>query len=231
MKHLGDLKVKREKKPNGFLIRKFSATQDIDAVYDCYVSGFHGSMWPLIDQAERRLIEDMMLSTASNGYTIVAEADGEARAVLIGAFPKEGIWALKEAIKYAGTVLKVLFRRYEMTRFARSAFWHQVIGDMKYVVRSLNTDAEITFLSSQEAYRGGIGRALVDAWVNEVRSRGYTETTVGTDSTLSWRFYEEYGFCRVKDFSLKGFYKALGDEEVRGYIYRLKISPHEYERE
>ena len=63
----------------------------------------------------------------------------------------------------------------------------------------------------------------MDAWIDIVRARGYEKTTVGTDSTLSWRFYESYGFERVRDFPLKMYYHSLPGVEVRGYIYSLDV--------
>jgi ribosomal protein S18 acetylase RimI-like enzyme len=76
---------------------------------------------------------------------------------------------------------------------------------------------------SHKEYRGGIGRALMDAWVAEVRSSDSRNASVGTDSTLSWDFYERYGYCRVKEFDYTAYNYSLPKEKVKGYIYLLDI--------
>ncbi|MBN1290049.1 MAG: GNAT family N-acetyltransferase [Actinobacteria bacterium] len=208
-------------------IRKFNARRDIEGAYKAFADGFRRNSWPLIDQAEPAMLKDAILDWAElSDVSLVAEADGKACAILLGSFPREGsrISRIFGSLRLeAGQISRVLAGRYEMTPLARSAFRHQLIGDLIYVYHTPKSPAEILLLSSQNEYRGGIGRALMDAWVAEVRRRGYSETVVGTDSTLSYGFYEKYGFKRIREFSLKTYRDALPGEKVKGYIYRLDI--------
>jgi ribosomal protein S18 acetylase RimI-like enzyme len=64
---------------------------------------------------------------------------------------------------------------------------------------------------------------MMDAWVEESRARGYTRSTVCTDSQLAWDFYERYGFKRVREFPCSAYYYSLPGENVTGYIYSLDI--------
>lgn len=206
------------------IVRDFDPGRDLDAAYRCLVSGFYHNIWPLVDHVEPRFIMDNITMTAAiGGPALVAEVDGEARGLLIGFFPREGLSGARALWQSLYLCLKVLARRYEMTAFGRAAFWRHMQGELAYVTQGVKSRAEILLLTSQKEYRGGIGRALVDAWVEEVRSRGYSNTTVGTDSTLSWEFYERYGFRRVKEFPLKMYFHSLPGVDVHGYYYELDL--------
>jgi ribosomal protein S18 acetylase RimI-like enzyme len=205
-------------------VRRFDPVKDLDAAYRCYVSGFYHNSWPLIDHAESRLVKDMILNlTRTADVTFVAEVDGEARGVLVGYFPADKRSLLRAAALTLQFQLKVLFRRYRMTPFARAAWWRMGRGFLSFMIRQPRSPAEILMLNSQKEYRGGIGRAMMDAWVDETRARGYDSTIVNTDSTVSWDFYERYGFKRVREFPTKMFYYSLPGVDARGYIYSLDI--------
>jgi GNAT superfamily N-acetyltransferase len=213
--------------PNTFIVRRFDPARDLDAAYRCYVSGFYVNSWPVIDHAEPRLVEDLILTTvAISDATFVAEVDGEARGVLSGYFPARASSMLRGLVQMARLQGGVLLRRYRMTPFARAAWWRMARGYLSFWVRqSRSAPAEVMMLNSQKEYRGGIGRALMDAWVAKVRSAGYDRTIVCTDSTISWDFYPRYGFERLKAFPLRSFFYALPGVDVEGYIYEYEISP------
>lgn len=213
---------------NEFLIRRFDRDKDLDGAYRCFVSGFYHNSWPFIDHAERRFMDDTILMLDKMGdASFVAEADGEARGILIGYFPREGLKLVRVAAVSMGFSLRVFLRQYEMTAFARAFYWRQALSEISYTVRSPKNPAEVMALCSQKEYRGGIGRALMDAWVAEVKARGHSKTIVCTDSTVSYDFYERYGFTRVRDFPLKAFFHSLPGVDVRGYIYSLDIDDYE----
>jgi ribosomal protein S18 acetylase RimI-like enzyme len=209
-----------------FIIRRFDPERDIDAAYRCYVSGFYHNMWPIIDHAEPRLIKDFMLAFArAADAAFVAEVDGEAGGLLFGYFPaRRG--SLGRVVRTQVVMhLKVLFCRYRMTPFARAAWWRVATGELAYVVHLEKAPSEVLLLTSEKEHRGGIGRALMDAWVKETESRGYNKIVVSTDSTVSYGFYERYGFQRVRDFPLKCFFYSMPGVDVHGYIYSLHIPP------
>lgn len=211
-------------KENSFLVRRFDPAKDVDAAYRCYVSGFYINSWPIIDHAEPRLIKDFILSCErAADATFVAEADGEARGILIGYFPAVPSSLFRMVRMIVAFELRVLFRRYRMTPFARAAWWRMAWGDVSYLVRQGRQPAEVLLLASQKEYRGGIGRAMMDAWVEETKARGYDRTVVNTDSTISWDFYERYGFKRKCAFPLKSFFYSLPGVDAEGYIYVLDI--------
>lgn len=213
-----------EENDNRFLVREFDPVRDIEGVYRCFVSGFYHNSWPLVEHAEKRLLTDSLLMDARmSRVALVAEADGEVGGVLFGFFPREGLTLPRSLAETAWFTLKVLLRRYRMTPFGRAAFWRHYLSELSFVVRHVETRAEVLMLTSRKEYRGGIGRALMDEWVARVRERGYSSTTVSTDSTVSWDFYERYGFERIREFPIKMFFHSLPGVDVRGYIYRLDL--------
>jgi ribosomal protein S18 acetylase RimI-like enzyme len=206
-----------------FEVRRFDPETDLDAAYRCYKSGFYRGTWPLIDHAEPRLLKEFILVAVQiSDAAFVAVADGEARGVLTGYFP-DALNQMRAAALVSGFALKVALRRYRMRPFARAAWWRMSLGNLSVIIREPRSPAEITMLNSQEEYRGGIGRVLVDAWVEEVRKRGCEKTTVMTDTTVNWEFYEKYGFERIREFAVKTFDYALPGEDSRVFIYSLEI--------
>jgi len=207
-----------------YTVRRFDPARDIEAACRCYVSSFHHNSWPVIDHSEPSLVDDLLLATArSSDATFVAELDGEVRGLLSGYFPARAGSLLRSVLVMGRLEARVLLHRYEMTAFARAAWWRMSKGFFEFFFRAPRHPAEVTLLMSEEGYRGGIGRALMDAWVGEVGRAGYDRTDVNTDSTVSWDFYERYGFKRIRDFPLKMFFYSLPGEDARGYIYTLDI--------
>jgi GNAT superfamily N-acetyltransferase len=209
-----------------YRIRTFEPERDLEGAYRCFVQSFHHTLWPIIDHAERRFVEDLILILYEMGNTTyVAEAAGEARGILVGGFPFRGGGFLREM----GLTLRFLGRvhrgRYRMRPLARATFRRVITGYLPFLYKHpLSPSTETLLLASQNSYRGGIGRAMMDAWVNESRTGGWKRTTVCTDSTLSWQFYERYGFLRVRSFDLHAYHYSLPAENATGYIYSLDIA-------
>ncbi|MBU1670658.1 MAG: GNAT family N-acetyltransferase [Actinobacteria bacterium] len=210
-----------------YMVRRFEPERDLAGACDAFVSGFHHILWPLIDHADRSLLEDMILTANHmSAATYVAEADGEARGILVGGLPFEN----RRAARMMGTGMSFLMRwfagrnRAKATPFARACLRRVLVGYLPFTYRHpMSPSTETLMLTSQKEYRGGIGRVMMDAWVAESRALGYHKTTVGTDTTLSWDFYERYGFSRVREFNLTAYDYSLPGEEVTGYIYSLDI--------
>lgn len=205
-------------------VRPFDVERDLEAAYRSYVSGFHHNSWPIIEQAEPRFIKDeIMMHAEICAGSFVAEIEGVVRGVLLGCYLKENRNSLRLFLLNLRYVWRFLIRRYRMSPLARAMFRDEIRSELTYLRHHVKTEAEVLLLASEEGYRGGIGRALMDAWVEETRARGIERTTVGTDTTLNWRFYERYGFERVKEFPMKIYRRSLPGVEVTGYIYALDL--------
>jgi len=207
-----------------YVIREFRLSSDLDDAYECFVSSFYQIDWPIIDGAAPQLIKDIFLFLHHIGSkTFVAEADGRARGVLVG--------LLQPRLATAGRALaastRMLFRwiagRYQLSALAKKHLFQLFLGALPYIYLDPSSEAETLLLMSHKEYRGGIGRALMDAWIAEVRSSGANNASVGTDSILSWDFYEKYGYRRVREFNYTAYKHSLPKEKVKGYIYWIDV--------
>lgn len=210
-----------------YLVRAFDPERDLAGAYDAFVSGFHHILWPLIDHADRRLVEDIILTASRAAVsTYVAEADGEARGILVGGLP----FMPSQVAQEAALMSSFLLRWYAgpCRRLARplalACLRRVLLGYMPFVfLHPMRPSSETLMLTSQGEYRGGIGKVMMDAWVDESRRMGCRRTTVCTDTELSWDFYERYGFTRVREFNLKAYAYSMPDCDPTGYIYSLDV--------
>lgn len=208
------------------LIRPYDGNRDREAVRDCFKSGFGQTTWPLWEYSDVRAIDDMIeLDVRICSVNLVADVEGIARGVLLGQTSMGALSAVREISLLAAFMnRRLLLDRKAMRPFARINLLRVVSGELPYYVHSpRGKAAEIYDLTSMEGYRGGIGRAMVDAFVQKSREAGLKRVDVGTDSELSWGFYESYGFKRVREFPIHIYDFSLPGKKVTGYIYSLDI--------
>jgi GNAT superfamily N-acetyltransferase len=195
-------------------------------VRECFRSGFGHTEWPIWEFSEQRVIDEMIdLDVRLGSISLVAEIGGAARGVLIGS-TRTGRWA---ELRMIALSLPFVFRRWvtdrdSMLPFARANLLKLFAGELSYQRHSPAGGAGgILDLTSVEGYRGGVGTALMDAFVAEARRCGLKRIDVETDSELSWNFYERYGFRRVREFPVHIYDYSLPGRDVTGYIYSLDI--------
>lgn len=198
----------------------------MDEVIRCYESGFGPTLWPIFEFSDRRAIEDIIMTDhRAASVSLVAVADGEARGVLFGVLPSGPF----DEIRHIRLVVAMMFRRLvsrrgEMRPFARIVLWHVVSRELLYYWHGLRGRAAVVeALTSREGWRGGIGTALMDVFVKEARESGFKRVDLGTDSELSWGFYEKYGFKRVAEWPHHGYDYSLPGRDVTAYVYSLEL--------
>jgi GNAT superfamily N-acetyltransferase len=208
-----------------YLIREFRPSSDLNDAYECFVSSFHHVQWPIIDEANSQLIKDIILLDHHIGSkTFVAEVEGRVRGVLIGSFRSDLDTTGRALVASTRMLCRWIAGRYHLSALAKKHLFQLFRSFLPYFyLHPHNSDAETLLLMSHKEYRGGIGRALMDAWVTEIRSYGCETATVGTDSTLSWDFYERYGYRRVREFDYTAYKHSLSKEKVKGYIYWIDV--------
>lgn len=205
-----------------YLVRHFNPPRDLEAARRCFNSGFHHILWPIIDEAEPRLVDDLILAMHGAGdHTFVAEEDGEARGILVGCFVYRLNW-LRKLWAVERFFLRFAARRYDMSGLAYKCLLQVLWGYLPFLYLHQLTPSETLLLTSQKGHRGGIGRAMMDAWVAETKAASYRHSTVCTDSELSWDFYERYGFQRVREFPLKSYKYSMPYNEPTAYMYSLR---------
>ena len=50
-----------------YVVRQFEPERDLDGVYKAFVDGFHHILWPIIDHADRWMVEDLILNAHRMG--------------------------------------------------------------------------------------------------------------------------------------------------------------------
>lgn len=209
-----------------YTVRPFEPARDLEGACKAFSSGFHHILWPIIEHADG-LVEDIILTFHKMGVaTYVAEAEGEARGILVGGLPFETRWFVRDVGLATGLMWRWFAgrRRARSEPFARACLRRVITGYLPFEYRHpLTRSTETYMLTSQKEFRGGIGRVMMDAWIQESRSRGYRRSTVCTDSELSWDFYERYGFKRVREFPSSAYDYSLPGRDVTSYIYSLDI--------
>ena len=94
---------------------------------------------------------------------------------------------------------KIVLGRYGKVKRLPTLLWNFMMTEMKLLINRPETDAEIMLLLVDSRQRGkGIGRTLVDRFVNNALEAGSKRMSVYADDLASnWHFYESYGFKRA----------------------------------
>jgi len=86
------------------------------------------------------------------------------------------------------------------------------------------SQAEVVLFAVSPGYQGlGIGRALMDRFVHHASKCKARVISVTTDETLSFRFYERYGFRRWAEYRDVLTSYCSGGRSIKGFIYRLLL--------
>lgn len=213
-----------------YRLRTPDFSTDTDACAQVQVSAFGHNHWPFWQRGHRRLPSDFVRVMGMLGdLNFVAEDSETGRIVglLFATCPLDS-----RAVRRAfGAVVKLLwFGLLGLAQWKRETFQHGIrflraILRLSKVHPSYVPHAEILEFAVHADARGqGIGRMLMDAAVAELQRRGAKRAALMTDSTMSWRFYEQYGFARVRELDFGATYEiATGSKSERGYSYELDV--------
>lgn len=208
------------------IIRPYSPETDMEGVFACYAEGFRHIVWPFLDHADKSLNMDILRffwSGSTHGF--VAESGGEVHGVIFGSIPERPKHVLSMIPKGAGLMLRAFMGK-GMEPIARRYFFNMAYGYAPHVLKHPVdfSSAEILLFTSRKALRGrGMGRKLMDAFVEKAGTSQIPCIHVCTDTSLSWHFYEAYGFKRVREFPMKAYSISLPGQEHDGLIYRMGL--------
>lgn len=99
-----------------------------------------------------------------------------------------------------------------------------LLDELKIRINRPASNTEIQLFIVDSRYRGrGIGRLLLDRFINAARNANIKVITVFTeDKTCNWQFYEKYGFKKAATF-YSNLASYLIEESSTGIIYALKL--------
>jgi len=153
-----------------------------------------------------RILEPYVeIAAAWSNWTNIACLDsGEMIGVIFGdTRAKDSIGAGRRLIvSEFRACAKIVLGRYGKVRRLPTLLWNFMMTEMKLLVNRPEADAEIMLLLVDSKQRGkGIGRTLVDRFVNNAMDSGSKRVSVYADDIASnWHFYESYGFKRAGSF-------------------------------
>lgn len=98
-----------------------------------------------------------------------------------------------------------------------------ILTEIKVVRNRPKSDGEVTLFVVDSKYRGkGIGRMLMDRFIDTVKSKNARVITVYTEQGSNWKFYEIYGFRKYSTF-YDDLTSYVRNEDVKGFIYAIDL--------
>ncbi|HEX7480417.1 MAG TPA: GNAT family N-acetyltransferase [Polyangiales bacterium] len=216
--------------PPRYRLRTPDLSKDTDACARVQVSAFGHNHWPFWQKGHHRLATDFVRVMGMLGdLNFVAEDADTGRIVglLFAGYPMDG----KAVRRALSSIVKLLWFGFvglwvwKGETFRHGIRFLRAIYRLAKVHPSYEPHAEIIeFAVHEEAQRKGVGKLLMDAAVRELHRRGAKQVVLMTDSTMSWTFYERYGFARVRDVDFGATYEiATGSSSEHGYSYELDV--------
>ncbi len=198
----------------------------MDGALACFNQGFEHTLWPTIRHASAEAHRDLIrLLAALSTDLYAAEVEGQVHAILFGAAP---IRARNLARCGRFIALQLLPRaasnRYRMSPLGRRHFLQVLYGFSPFMFAhpmGPRTCEIMLFASTRKHRSQGLGRKLMDAFVQTVRDRGFKGAFVGTDTALSYRFYENYGFELRSAFKQRAYRYSIPEKSFEARIYYL----------
>jgi len=106
-------------------------------------------------------------------------------------------------------------------RFRLLATFALTLLKVEVICRRLDCEVELFVVDA--AYRGqGLGRALLDRFVDHLRDQNKRTLYLYTNMVSNWRFYEKYGFIKYRDF-YDNQLSFLRGTKTQGYIYSYQL--------
>jgi ribosomal protein S18 acetylase RimI-like enzyme len=158
-----------------------------------------------------------------------AEVVCDSEAVVGTIFGRIGIGARGASFKGEGIttprlIAGILLGNFDKSHGILRVLWTFLMTEFKLALNMPHSDSEITFLILDEKHRGkGIGRMMVERFVNAARGSGARSMTVYTENqTSNWQFYERFGFHRVGSFydDLNSYFVG---KKSTAYMYYLDL--------
>ena len=132
---------------------------------------------------------------------------------------------LRRGLRELGLLPGFLFNRYGPGAIAPAVVLQFFLTEFKVLLNKPRADAEINLIVVDSKHqRKGLGRALVERFVQVASESGCRMVTLYTDNQVSnWRFYEIMGFKRIATFNdgLTGYFT---ETDAKGIVYALDLT-------
>ncbi len=212
--------------PSDVHIRKFAAAD----LLRC--AEIATEVWPDVPESMTReemtrlmktYVEDSMIMSTRREVACVSD---EVVGVIFGSI--EGGGGLEDRIRMSVLRLSTWLRFVAHGRTSvltrSSVLMKSIVTELKLIRARPETDAEVALLLVSQGHRGkGIGRLLIDRFLQEARSKSArTATVYTTDPGCNWHFYELCGFRKVGGFDddLVSFVQGV---DTKGLVFAIDL--------
>ena len=208
-------------------IREYDRAADHADVVRALRSAFAHNFRPLWENATGygEAVLDLLDAVADLKLVVLDKSDGRAGGAIFCVAPITLERVLGAASGMAGFVWKYITGKVRLESEAVN-FERELLGAYLPLFTHYplhNPHYEIVLFAMDERMRGkGYGRLLMDEAVRRMRARGAENISLLTDSTMSWKFYQSYGFSRTHTHDLADAYmRPLGSQSEQAYVYNL----------
>jgi ribosomal protein S18 acetylase RimI-like enzyme len=213
---------------NQFHIVAYNENKHAQSVADSMASGFSHDHWPLWQKASPRFVYDLvrLMGKVSNLNFVVEEKEtGKAYGQIFCMAPASA----RNILLAVPLLLKMLIFIPLNLYFFKNTAWKHIfavakgLGPLMLKAPHSSPHFEVFLFVMHEKLQGkGYGNKLMDAAIKEIKNLGAEKVTLLTDSTMSWQFYERYGYKRIIEMDVGAAYKiAMNSDQEYGYIYEL----------
>ena len=120
-------------------------------------------------------------------------------------------------------ILKLIIGKYGKLDRPLTFFKHLIATEQKVEHYTPQSDGQIVLFVVDSNYRGrGIGRALLNRFLQRAKYLNLKLISVYTDPLSNWNFYEKFGFVRHGAF-LDDLNTYIKKNETEGFIYKFTI--------
>jgi len=186
------------------------------------------SAWPIVTRLTKKddvslfMRAFVTLSLTLSDYTEVCCDGKQVIGLLFGA--TGNIPLSPEKKRERRTVLWAFIRgRYGRMKHHFRFLVGVVLSMVKFEFLCSRFDSEVKLLIVDKAYRGqGIGRTLMDHFVDHAKQNNRKTIYLGTNVESSWGFYESYGFKKYRDFHDNGL-SVMRGRRTTSFIYYYNL--------
>ncbi|MCL0065484.1 GNAT family N-acetyltransferase [Dehalococcoidia bacterium] len=165
------------------------------------------------------------VSDAGSTYSELAIIDGEVAGFLFGRIERH--FTLIDKCRLVKRYLPLLWR-FLLGQFGPRQKLLQLLGPLASEEQELRrnvppSEGRIEYFAVSPEYQGrGVGRSIMDRFVQYAERYGVRAVSVFTGETVSFWFYERYGFQRWAEFD-SPFGSYLHGKPIKGFSYRLAL--------
>ena len=212
-----------------YRIAEYDSARHLEGCAEALRSAFSHNHWPAWQCASPRLARDFTASMAAvcDSNFVVEDAAGAARGQVFCMAPTTRAQVLRGMPRALSMTAQFLTGLY-LPRPTALRHLYAFGRGMSGILRAHPTHDphfEVMLFAIHESMQGkGWGRKLMDAAVARFAERGAARAVLVTDSTMSWRFYERYGYERTLSMPMGSAYKvAMDSGSEDAYVYELDV--------